>query len=148
MMIGDMLKNILFSLVILAVPAFCADDAAKAVEAAERAWAKGVTTNDYALLEKTLGDDLTYTHSTGAVDTKATYIGKLKTGEAKYVKVDHDQLKVQVLSKDTAITICRAQVLTVSAGKENPAHLSFLHIFQKRGGNWQLVAHQSAKLPN
>lgn len=142
-----MLKTLLLSLVMLAVPAYCADEA-KAVEAAEHAWAKGVTTNDYALLEKTLGDDLTYTHSTGAVDTKATYIGKLKSGAARYFKVDHDQLKVQVLTKDTAITICRAQVVTLNNGQQSPAHLTFLHVFQKRNGNWMLVAHQSAKLAN
>jgi len=143
-----MLRRILLAMTLMAVPAVCADDAAKAVEAAERGWAKGVTTNDFALLEKVLGADLTYTHSTGAVDTRDSYIGNLKSGKSKYVKVDHDMLKVQVLGKDTAITICKAQVVTMADGKPNPAHLSFLHVFQKRGGQWVMVAHQSARLPN
>ena len=143
-----MMKRLLVLLSLIALPAFCATDAAKAVEEAERGWAKGVTTNDFALLEKILADDLTYTHSTGAADTKQSYIGNLKSGKSKYVKVDYEQLKVQVLTKDVAITICRAQFVTMADGKPNPAHLSLLHVFRKKGGQWQLVAHQSARLPH
>lgn len=139
------MKRILLALVMLALPAFCADEP-KAVEEAERGWAKGVTTNDYALLGRVLADDLTYTHSTGAVDTKESYIGNIKSGKIKYQKLDHSEIKVQLLSKDTAITIARAAVITVSGGKENPANLSLLHVYVKRGGRWQMVAHQSAKV--
>jgi len=141
-----MLNRILLVLMLVAVPAFCADDAAKAVEDAERGWAKGVTTNDFALLEKVLANDLTYTHSNGAVDTKASYIGNLKSGKSKYVKVEYSDLKVQSLSKDTAITINRAAVVTMADGKENPMKMSFLHVFKKNGNQWQMVAHQSARL--
>jgi hypothetical protein len=52
-----------------------------------------------------------------------------------------------MLSQDTAITTCRASVLTLVNGKETPARLTFLHVFVKRNGQWQMVAHQSAKLP-
>jgi len=142
-----MWNRICLSMMLLAAPALWADSA-KDVEAAERAWAKGVTTNDLALLGKVMGDDLTYTHSTGATDTKASYIDKLKTGKAHYFKVEYDQLKVEVLTADTAITIDRAQFVTLKDGKQDPAHLSFLHVWVKRQGQWQLVAHQSAKLTN
>ena len=140
------MRRAFLAMLMLALPALCADEA-KAVEEAERGWAKGVVANDFALLGRVLGDDLTYTHSTGAVDTKEAYIDNLKTGKSKYLKVDHEQLKVQLLSKDTAITICKAAVITMANGKENPARLSFLHVFVKRGGKWQMVAHQSARLP-
>jgi ketosteroid isomerase-like protein len=144
------MKPILLALALCTLPAFSAQPpsaGAKAIEEAERAWAKGVTTNDFALLGRVLADDLTYTHSTGAVDTKQSYIDNLRSGKAKYVKVDHQELQVRQLSADTAITICRAAVVTIQNGQENPARLSFLHVFVKRGGRWQLVAHQSAKLP-
>ncbi|MBI4892766.1 MAG: nuclear transport factor 2 family protein [Acidobacteria bacterium] len=140
------MKRLLIIFSLLALPAFSADPA-QAVEEAERGWAKGVTTNDFALLGKVLGDDLSYTHSTGALDTKASYIDNLKTGKARYLKVDHEDLKVRLLSKDTAIAICRAAVVTIQNGKENPARLTFLHVFVNRHGQWQMVAHQSARLP-
>lgn len=144
-----MIKQIfVLSMALLAAPLFAADDAAKAVEAAERGWGTGVTTNDFALLEKVLAPSLTYTHSNGAVDTKESYIGKLKDGTAKYVTVDYTELKVQMLSKDTAITICRAKVVTLANGKPNPMQMSLLHVFKLTGKQWQLVAHQSARLAN
>jgi ketosteroid isomerase-like protein len=139
------MKRILLALVMLALPVFCADDA-KAVEEAERGWAKGVTTNDFALLGRVLADDLSYTHSNGAFDTKESYIGNLKSGKSKYLKLDHSDIKVRLLSKDTAIVVAHAAVVSVSNGKENPANLSLLHVYVKRGGHWQMVAHQSCKV--
>jgi ketosteroid isomerase-like protein len=135
-------------LALLAAPALFAQDAAKAVEAAERGWSTGSTKNDFALLGKLLANDLTYTHSTGAVDTKESYIGNLKSGKARYVSINYDQLKVQVLGPDIAITICRAAVTTMKDGKPSPVKLSLLHVFRKQGAQWQLVAHQSARLPD
>jgi len=143
-----MIKQILvLSMALLAAPLFAAEDASKAVEAAERGWAEGITKNDFALLDKVLANDLTYTHSNLLVDTKESYIGNLKSGKSKYTSVDYSKLTVQVLSKDTAITICRAKVTTLANGKPNPMDLSFLHVFKKNGKQWQLVAHQSARLP-
>ena len=144
-----MIKQIfVLSMALIAAPLFAAEDAAKAVEAAERGWATGVTKNDYALLDKVLAANLTYTHSNGAVDTKDSYVGKMKAGTMKYVSVDYDDLKVQMLSKDAAITICRAKVVTMAEGKPNPMSMSLLHVFKKNGKQWQLVAHQSARLAN
>ncbi len=143
-----MRNRILVMMALLAAPALFAQDAAKAVEAAERNWSTATTKNDFALLGKLLADDLSYTHSTGAVDNKETFIGNLKSGKARYVSITYNQLKVQVLSPDNAITICRAAVTTMKDSKPNPVKLSFLHVFHKKGGQWQMVAHQSARLPD
>jgi uncharacterized protein (TIGR02246 family) len=137
---------------ILAVLFFCAAaawgaDAAKAVEEAERGWARGVTTNDFALLEKVLAPDLVYTHSTGAVDSRDSYIEKLRSGKSRYLKVDYSELKVRLLTPDIALTHCRAVIVTLQEGKEHSDRLALLHVFKKNGGQWQMVAHQSARLP-
>jgi len=137
---------------ILAVLFFCAlgaqgADEARAVEEAERGWARGVTTNDFALLEKVLAPDLVYTHSTGAVDSRDSYIGNLRSGKSRYLKVEYSQLQVRLITKDVALTHCRARIVTMQDGKENPANLALLHVFKKNGGQWQMMAHQSARLP-
>lgn len=137
---------------ILAVLFFCAAaawgaDEAKAVEEAERGWARGVTTNDFALLEKVLAPDLVYTHSNGLVDTRDSYIGSLKSGKSRYLKVEYSELKVRLLTPDIATANCRALVVTLQQGKETPMNLALLHVFKKNRGQWQMVAHQSARLP-
>ncbi|MGQ9916938.1 MAG: nuclear transport factor 2 family protein [Bryobacteraceae bacterium] len=137
---------------ILAVLFFCAAalpgaDETKAVEEAERGWARGVTANDFALLEKVLAPDLVYTHSNGAVDSRDSYIGKLKSGASRYLKVDYSELKVRQLTPDIAVTHCRTVIVTLQQGRENSDRLALLHVFKKNGRQWQMVAHQSAKLP-
>jgi ketosteroid isomerase-like protein len=140
-----MLRRTLLLTVILLCPVF-ADESA-AVEAAERNFGKGVTTNDFALLDKVLANDLMYSHSNGLVDTKASYIDALKSGKAKYITVDYTMLKVVPIDKDTAYVTCQANVTTMQNGKPNPMDLKMLHIFRKNKGQWQLMAHQSARMP-
>ena len=119
-----------------------------AVLAAEKGWSTGISKPDFALLDKVLADDLTYTHSTGNTDTKASYIDKLKTGKARYFRAEYDsEPRVQILSADTALTFGRVKVATLGPDNSQvPATLAFLHVFVKRHGQWQLVAHQSAKM--
>jgi ketosteroid isomerase-like protein len=119
-----------------------------AVLAAEKGWSTGVSKPDLALLDKVLADDLTYTHSTGNTDTKASYIDKLKTGKMRYFTAEYvSEPRVQILSSDTALTFGQIKVATLGPNNSpTPATLAFLHVFVKRHGQWQLVAHQSAKV--
>lgn len=140
------MKRILAVLFFCAAAAWAADEA-KAIEEAERGWARGVTTNDFALLEKVLAPDLVYTHSNGLVDSRASYIESLRSGKTRYLKVEYSELKVRQITPDVALTHCRALVVTLQQGKEVPMNLALLHVFKKNGGQWQMVAHQSARLP-
>jgi uncharacterized protein (TIGR02246 family) len=135
-------------LIALFACAACAASEAAAVEAAERAWGAAVVKNDFAALEKVMSDELYYSHSSGVVDTKRSYIDNLKSGKARYTQVEYDEIKVAVLSPDIAIAAIRARVTTINDGKPNPMKMALLHVFQKKGGQWQLRAHQSARLAN
>jgi hypothetical protein len=133
---------------VIAPSLLAADKEEAGVLAAEKGWSTGVAGPDYSMLDKFLADDLSYTHSTGATDTKASYIQKLKDGKARYFKVEYTaEPSVKMLGKDAAITIGKVNVVTLGAGgAQSPATLVFLHAFVKRHGQWQLVAHQSAKV--
>jgi len=48
---------------------------------------------------------------------------------------------------DVAFVAARAEVRVVSAGKPVDMKVSLLHVLVKRQGRWQLLAHQSARLP-
>lgn len=139
--------RLLLTLSLLLLPAFCQTADEKAVDEAERGWAKGVASKDYALLDKVLATDLVYTHSNGAVDGKASYIDNLKTGKSNYKVCEHEKVEVKMLDKNTALTMCRLKVEAGAPGKENKMNMSVLHVFRKNKGQWQMVAHQSARLP-
>ena len=49
--------------------------------AAEKRWAEAVIALDFAALEKIYHDGLIYAHSTGIIETKGDYLGKLRNGK-------------------------------------------------------------------
>lgn len=140
-----MLKHMLLILT-LAAGLAVADE--KAVEAAERAWGAGVVAKNYPVLEKVLADDLIYSHSNGVVDTKRSYIDALKSGKAEYYQVNYESIRVKMIDATTAMAFCRAffQTKAPDGGKQDMV-LALLHVFKKKGADWQLIGHQSARLP-
>ena len=136
-----------FALLLMLAAGIAAADE-KAVEAAERAWGSGVVKNDFAALEKVLADDLTYRHSNGLVDTKRSYIDGLKSGKSRYYTVDFSEIKVKPIDEKTALAFSKAKFITKGPdGSKQEMVLMTLHVFRKNAAGWQLVAHQSARMP-
>jgi ketosteroid isomerase-like protein len=132
----------------MAALAAAADKSADAVRTAEKAWGIATVAGDEATLRQVLADDLTYTHSNGETDTKAQFISNLKTGARKYLKLNHEGMDVRTYG-NTAVLTATAQVETSQkGGAASPAHLRFIHVWMYQNGRWQLVAHQSLRLPN
>ena len=68
---------------LVAAPVFAA--VADEVKAAENEWLTGITKNDFRKLDQVLAEDLVYLHSTGVMDSKASYVKSLQSGKQKYV---------------------------------------------------------------
>jgi ketosteroid isomerase-like protein len=115
------------------------------VRAAERSWAKAVSAGDAATLNKILGDELIYAHSTGIVDSKKDYIAKIMSGRQKYEGVDHQSMTVKLYG-GTAITHSRVHMWGVNQSGKFDDRLMMLHVWLKTALGWQLVAHQTSKL--
>lgn len=112
----------------------------------EKAWAAAVAANDYAALEKILADELIYTHSNGEADTKRVFIDNLKNKVRVYHGVTYDSTTVKVVG-NTAILSAKGGLDVTTHGTRGQVKVAFLHAFVKRGGSWQLLGHQSARLP-
>jgi ketosteroid isomerase-like protein len=136
--------RILLATLLLAAAAFAG--AEDEVKKAEQDWATGITKNDFTLLGKVLADDLHYLHSTGLVENKAGYIESMRSGKQKYISVKYGNVKARVYGT-AAVVNADAQVEFVTDGKPGQAHLAFTHVYAKKGGQWQLVSHQSLRLP-
>ena len=124
-----------------------AADVASEVEKAEREFVAAVVRSDAAAVGRYLASDLVYTHSGGARDTRESYLEKISKGQMKYEKWDIEKLETQTVTGDVAIVAARAAVRVVGAKGPVEMNVSLLHVFAKRQGRWQLVAHQSARLP-
>jgi ketosteroid isomerase-like protein len=138
------MRNLLV-LFCLAAPMFAASPEEE-VKAAEMAWVEGITKNDFPKLEKVLAEDLYYLHSTGSADTKASYIDSMKTGRQKYASAKIRELKVRVYGK-AAVINGDADFEFITAGKPGKGRLKYTHVFAKGPKGWQLVSHQSLRVP-
>jgi ketosteroid isomerase-like protein len=128
---------------LVAAPVFAA--VADEVKAAENEWLTGITKNDFRKLDLVLAEDLMYLHSTGVMDSKASYVKSLQTGKQKYVSGKINDLKIRVYGQ-TAVLNGDANFEFVTDGKPGKAHLKYTHVFVKGGKGWQLVSHQSLKV--
>jgi ketosteroid isomerase-like protein len=119
----------------------------EAIKQAEKDWATAVVKKDYTVLNRVLADDLQYTHSDGRLDTKTSYIESLKSGKQAYHAAEHQSIDVRSLGKDVAFVRGTLR-MTAAAGNATPtpANFSILRVYRFRNGQWQLVAHQSARL--
>jgi ketosteroid isomerase-like protein len=137
-------------LVSTAIPATAESKAPKAaadevVKAAELQRFEAAQKNDLDALDKLLADDLTYTHSTGMLQTKAQLLADLKSGKLQFKKIEPADLQVRVYGT-TAIINGTAKVAVVSDGQAKDINLRFTDVWVNRAGRWQMVAWQSTKL--
>jgi hypothetical protein len=140
------MNSLRFLLPLIAVSLLASSE--QSVLETERAWSQSAVSGDTATLERILGDELSYGHASGNIDTKTSYIGRIKSGAQKYVSLVYDagQPAEPRVYGDTATLVASATVTSLTDGKPNTKHLRFLHVFVKHGGQWQLVAHQSVEL--
>ncbi|MEZ5366165.1 MAG: DUF6807 family protein [Bryobacterales bacterium] len=65
-------------------------------QAAEAAWAKAVTALDIKALKEIYDNELIYAHSTGAIESKDVYLGRLQSGAQKYDAIEYQKSTIRV----------------------------------------------------
>jgi hypothetical protein len=97
-------------------------------------------------LRAVLADDLIYTHSSARLDTKQSLIGAMESGATVYTAVEPSEVKAQDCG-DAVILTGKARIGVTSGGKALSFGVRFTDVYVKRGGQWQMVAWQSTRLP-
>lgn len=138
------MKTILASILVLFVAHALADDAQlAALKAADKARVEAVLSGDKGKLEAILSDELRYAHSSGAVDTKQSFIDAVTSGTMKYTAIDYDEQNFTMSAPTIALMNGRVH-LKVGAME---ASMSFLAVWRNENGQWRFLAWQSCKLP-
>ena len=104
--------------------------------------AKGVAT-----LEAVLADDLVYAHSSARLDTKRSLIEGMTSGKTVYTAVEPSDVKAQDLG-DTVVLTGSCRISVMSQGRPNSFGVRFTDVYANKGGQWQMVAWQSTRLPD
>lgn len=99
---------------------------------------------DQATLSSLVADSLSYGHSGGRIDTKASFIGDLLDKKSDFVSINITDQTVHV-SGDVAVIRHTLSGETLDSGKQGTVLLKVLQVWQKQGGNWKLIARQAVK---
>lgn len=118
--------------------------AEQAVRQAEDRRVSATIANDFAALDAVLADDLTYGHSNGLVDTKASYIESLRSGKSKYESIERGPSVVRVYGNTAVVTGAATVGLR---GLATPLSLRYTLAYVLRDGQWRMVAWQSTRAP-
>lgn len=100
---------------------------------------------DLKTLDRLLADDLSYTHSSGKVDTKATFLAALRSGELKYESIRTEDIKARVYGNSAVVT-GRGEIKVKSGNQELSFPIRFTDVYVKRAGRWVMVAWQSTRI--
>ncbi len=106
-----------------------------------------LTGGDLVALGGLLSDDLRYVHSSGAVDTKATFLESLEKGRVRYASFVTLERTVTFPNPGIALESGRARLTVHSATGQVTGPFSYLASWREEEGQWRLVAWQSARIP-
>jgi len=118
----------------------------KAVAQAVEALRKSMVDPDKAMLDKLTSVKLSYGHSGGKVEDKASFIESIVSGKSDFVSISLSDQTV-VISGNTAIVRHTLDGSTNDGGKPATVKLAVLLVFNQKGTGWQLLARQAVKLP-
>jgi hypothetical protein len=113
---------------------------------AEQARYAAQTGGDFAALERMIGDDLVYIHSSSNVDTKASFIESQRSGTVKYRSMTPLELKVRTYGA-IGIVSGRLDVEVNVRGQDNTLRLLFHSVWAQRAAGLQFVSWQATRLP-
>jgi len=136
-----------FSGVVLgALPAFAGADedaVAKNVEAFRAAQFAA----DAKTLEGLCAPELSYSHSDGRIEDKATFVTNATDGKSKFLSLAYQDLSIRVVGPAAIVRFhWVGESQSVADGKKSSTNLAILMNWQKQGADWKLLSRGSTKL--
>jgi hypothetical protein len=105
-----------------------------------------MTGADWPALEALLHDQLVYTHSSGVVDDKASWLGAMKSGKTRYRSVKRSDERVRIFG-EVALVTGKGQMEVELNGQPRTLRLMYLNAWARTPAGWRFVAWQSAPQP-
>jgi hypothetical protein len=101
---------------------------------------------DVAAMQRLIGDDLVYIHSSTVQDTKASFIESIRSGNVKYRTMKRGDVKVRTYGCIAIVSGAATFEVTVKA-EDRTLTLLFHAVYAKRPVGIQFVSWQATKLP-
>jgi hypothetical protein len=130
------------ALFLVALTPFLGAEATDNVRQAADGWMTAAVKQDEAALQRFLADDLSYSHANGRTQTKPEYIAAVIKGPPRYESFTLSDVKIRIYGKTAVFTaFCDVKMV----GQES-FRVRTLQVYLDNGGQWQMTAHQSARM--
>jgi len=115
----------------------------KLVDSINRELDRAYVKKDISFLQKHYAQDFYFLHATGMVDSKTSWIGKLKNQDSPpLLSREHDSTVVE-LHNDIAIVTGKLTVLFQPQANRDGYGISYIRVYALRNKVWQLISHHS-----
>jgi ketosteroid isomerase-like protein len=141
------LSALAVSTLALSAPALAASADEEAVAKKVEAFRLAQIAADPKALGALCWDDLSYSHSSGKVEDKATFIANATDGKSKFLSIDYKDPTIKVVGPAAIVRFhWMAEQEMAADGKKVPTNLHILMNWQKQGDEWKLLSRAATKL--
>ena len=119
---------------------------AAAVAAAVASLTKAMLAADKAKLEALTADQLSYGHSSGKVEDKATFVDVVASKKSVYKSIELSKQTIVVAGNDAIVRHAWESESGTGDGKWSVSKIGVLQVWQKQPSGWRLLARQAFKV--
>ncbi len=91
-------------------------------------------------------EELSYSHSSGAVDDKAKLLSGVKNANYKWTSLEYRNPTIRVIGPAAIVRFNFVGEQEFTDGKKTPQNLHILMNWQKQGNDWKLLSRSATKL--
>ena len=118
----------------------------RAVAQAVDALAKAMLDVDRARLESLAAEQLSYGHSAGKIETKKEFVDAILSRASAFRKLDLSDQTISVVENEAIVRHLMTGETVNPSGQVSPVKVGVLQVWQKKDGNWLLLARQAYRL--
>lgn len=124
-----------------------AEVSTRSLVAAETQRFAAMVSGDIPALDRALGRELTYVHSSSVAQTKTEHLRDLQIGRADYDAIVVEAQSPAVYGKVGVINGV-ARFITSGGGRKAESRLRYTDVYVLRDGRWQMVAWHCTRVPD
>ena len=129
------------------VPALAASADEEAIAKNLDAFRKAQIAADPKELDVLCAAELSYSHSDGRIEDKATFIANATNGKSKFVSLEYLDRQIRVVGPAAIVRFhWVGKSESIPEGKTTDTNLLILMNWQKQGADWKLLSRASTKI--
>lgn len=121
------------------------DTATAEVLALEERRCAAIVAKDAATLSELLADEMVYTHSSGTLDTKASFLAAIEGRTLDYRSLDRSDIEAVRLG-DTVLLTGRCEIHVVSGERDLHLNVRFSAVWAHAEAGWRFLCWQSTSI--